>query len=126
MGELYLTQEKFPEAEAWLKQALLRHPRSPFVFAKLATVHFSSHSYDKAIAYFDTALALNKISGEFSAAETGWAEYYKAMSHLQLGQKKEGMEALAEVVRLQPANTQAKQLLSLLQSNADVRLQFTK
>jgi cytochrome c-type biogenesis protein CcmH/NrfG len=66
------------------------------------------------------------MSGEFSAAEAGWAEYYKAMSHLQLGQKKEGMEALAEVVRLQPSNAQARQLLALLQSNADVRLQFTK
>jgi tetratricopeptide (TPR) repeat protein len=126
MGELYLAQERFSEAEAWLKQALQRHPRSPFVFAKLATAHFSNHAYDKAIAYFDSALALNKMSGEFSAAEAGWAEYYKAMSHLQLGQKKEGMEALAEVVRLQPSNAQARQLLALLQSNADVRLQFTK
>jgi tetratricopeptide (TPR) repeat protein len=124
MGELYLTQERFPEAEAWLHQALQRHPRSPFVFAKLATVHFSSQSYEKAIAYFDTALALNKMSGEFGAAETGWAEYYKAVSHLQLGQKAESMKALTEVVRLQPANAQAKQLLALLQSNAAIRLQL--
>lgn len=124
MGELYFTQERFPEAEAWLHQARQRHPRSPFVFAKLATVHFSSQSYETAIAYFDTALALNKMSGEFGAAETGWAEYYKAVSHLQLGQKAESMKALTEVLRLQPANAQAKQLLALLQSNAAIRLQL--
>lgn len=126
IGDLYLTQEKFAQAGAWLNQALERNRRSPFVFAKLATVYFSSRAYEKAVANFDTALALNKSSGELGAAEIGWAEYYKALSHLQLGQKKEGMEALAEVVRLQPANTQAKQLLTLLQTNADVHLQFTK
>jgi tetratricopeptide (TPR) repeat protein len=126
IGELYLLQEKFVEAEAWLSQALQRHRRSPFVFAKLATAHFFAQAYGKAVANFDTALALNKGTGEFSAAESGWAEYYKAVSHLQLGQKQQGMEALAEAARLLPANAQAKQLLALLQSNAEVRLQFTK
>jgi len=126
IGELYLAQEKFPEAEAWLQQALQRNPRSPFVFAKLATVHFFARAYEKAIAHFDTALALNQRSGEFSADEAGWAEYYKAVAHLQLGQKTESIKALVEVLRLQPQNNQARQLLALLQSNAAVRLEFAK
>jgi tetratricopeptide (TPR) repeat protein len=126
MGELYLAQEKFFEAEAWLEQALQRHPRSPFVLAKLGTVHFFARDYAKAIARFEAALSLNKSSREFDAAAAGWAEYYKAVSHLQLGQKRESMEALAEVIRLQPAHAQAKQLLALLQANAPVRLQFTQ
>lgn len=126
IGELYLKQEKYPEAETWLKQAQQRHPRSPFVYAKLATVSFFRHDYEKAVADFTTALSLNRASNEFSAAEMSWAEYYKAVSHLQLGQKTESMQALTEVVRLQPANTQARQLLALLKSNTPVRLQLTQ
>ena len=126
IGELYLKQEKYLEAETWLKQAQQRHPRSPFVYAKLATVSFFRQDYEKAIADFTTALNLNRANSEFSAAEMSWAEYYKAVSHLQLGQKAESMQALAEVVRLQPANTQAQQLLALLKSNTPVRLQLTQ
>jgi hypothetical protein len=48
------------------------------------------------------------------------------MSHLQLGQKEESMKALAEVIRVQPANAQAKQLHALLQSNTAVQLQLIK
>lgn len=126
IGELYLKQQKYPAAAGWFQQAQRRHPHSPYVFAKLATVFFFTQAYEPAIAHFDTALALNQKSREFSADEAGWAEYYKAVSHLQLGQKAESMQALTEVVRLQPANTQARQLLALLKSNVPVRLELTK
>lgn len=124
IGELYLKQEKYLDAENWLKQAQQRHPRSPFVYAKLATASFFQHDYEKAVADFTTALSLNRASNEFSPAETGWAEYYKAVSHLQLGQKTESIQALSEFVRLQPTHAQARQLLALLKSNTPVRLQL--
>lgn len=125
IGDLYLTQGKFALAEMWLNQALQRHPRSPYVYAKLAAVHFYSRAYKKAVANFATALALNKAGQEFSPAEIAWAEYYTAVAHLQLGHKAESLKALNEVIRLQPENSQAQQLRALLQANAAVQLQLT-
>ncbi|MDZ7290554.1 MAG: tetratricopeptide repeat protein [candidate division KSB1 bacterium] len=126
MGDLYLAQEKFAEAEEWFAKATQLNRQSPQAFAKLATVQFFLKSYEKTIANFTMALTLNQTHREFSPAETAWAEYYKAISHLQLGQKKEGMRALVEVLRFQPTHAEAKQLLALLQANAEVRLEFTK
>lgn len=125
IGDLYLTQEKFAPAEMWLNQALQRHPRSPYVYAKLATVHFHTRAYEKAVANFAAALNLNKVSREFSPAEIAWAEYYTAVAQLQLGHRAESLRALDEVIRLQPDNAQAQQLRALLQSNAPVQLQLT-
>ncbi|MCG3118625.1 MAG: hypothetical protein ALAOOOJD_00865 [bacterium] len=125
IGDLYLTQEKFALAATWLNLALQRHSRSPYVYAKLATVHFHTRAYEKAVANFTAALNLNKVSNEFSPAEIAWAEYYTAVAHLQLGHKGESLKALDEVIRLQPENAPAQQLRALLQSNATVQLQLT-
>jgi tetratricopeptide (TPR) repeat protein len=125
-GGVVFNSGKISRSGGLARQALSAIHARRLSSPNLRRFYFSSESYEKAVAHFDTALALHKMNKEFSAVEAGWAEYYKAMSHLQLGQKKAGMEALTEVVRLQPSNAQAKQLLALLQANADVRLQFNK
>lgn len=72
----------------------------------LAGIHFSRGHFDKALAAFDTALALRPQNG---VALNG-----RAMSLLGLGREKEGFKALELAISTDPTNLQAVNNFALL------------
>ena len=122
--DLQLKRERYDAAAATLQEALATNSASPFLHAKLGMVNFLQRHFDAAKEEFQQALQHNVRRPRMTGADIVAANYYLALSLIQVGENDAAQTSLGEVLRYQPGHNEAARLLELLRRGASVKLQF--
>jgi serine/threonine-protein kinase len=118
LGTAYLLLKRYPEAEARFRQALALEPKNPFVTLNLADVLLLAGNRGEAEATYRRLLALV----EKDPAAASWqvlSTRAQALAHL--GDRRQAVEAVQQVLLLAQGNAQAAYEASLVYTLVDDR-----
>jgi serine/threonine-protein kinase len=118
LGTAYLLLKRYPEAEARFRQALALEPKNPFVTLNLADVLLLMGDRGEADATYRRLLALV----EKDPAAASWqvlSTRAQALAHL--GDRRQAVEAVQQVLLLAQGNAQAAYEASLVYTLVDDR-----
>lgn len=124
IADLYLGLNQLVEAGQTLQQALEVNTRSPFLYAKLGLVNFLQKNFGEAARHFQKAIEVNQGRRLLQANDLSSANYFLALSEIQVGSVEPAKLHLSEVLRYQPDHREAGRLLKLLKTGVPVQLQF--
>jgi serine/threonine-protein kinase len=118
LGTAYLLLKRYPEAEARFRQALALEPKNPFVTLNLADVLLLAGNRGEAEATYRRLLALV----EKDPAAASWqvlSTRAQALAHL--GDRRQAVEAVQQVLLLAQGNSQAAYEAALVYTLVDDR-----
>ena len=123
IGNLFFTLNRLKEAQYWFQQAL-RRKNSVFIKAKLGMVLLSLKNFAQAEHVFKDAIMQESKTHSLSPKELGLLHYYYAVCLIQNGKSKAAQNELTTALKFNPQYDEARQLLQLLKTNANVKIQL--
>ncbi len=124
MADLLIQLGQYEQAALLLQEAVAWNERSPFLHAKFGLIRFLQKDFRSAGEHFQKALALNQGRWLLPANDLSSANYYLALSEIQIGSYEPAKLHLEETLRQNPQHQEAGRLLNLLRQGAPVQLQF--
>jgi serine/threonine protein kinase/Flp pilus assembly protein TadD len=118
LGTAYLLLKRYPEAEARFRQALALEPKNPFVTLNLADVLLLAGNRAEAEANYRRLLAL---VDKDPAAASWQVLSTRAQALAHLGDRRQAVEAVQQVLLLAQGNAQAAYEASLVYTLVDDR-----
>lgn len=113
IGEVFLRQEKFKEAQENFTQSIALNPKDEVLAYNVAEIFFGRNQTDKAIEYYKLAIQI----------KPEWSEPYLKIgyAYLNKGDMKLAIEALNEFLVRDPESPQAPVVKSLIESLSKVK-----
>jgi len=124
IGNLYFVQNLPDRAETWFKKARDLNPDAAFIYAKLGMVNIVTNHLRQAIDNFQHALELESQRPQLSQKEKVYAHYYLAACFIKFDQLDAAKAHLRKLLAIEPKHEQAQQLLSLMEQNKKIHIQF--
>jgi len=124
IADLLIQKNQYDRAGQILQDGLAWNDRSPFLYAKSGLVKFLQRDFRSAAEHFQKALALNQGRWLLPANDLSSANYYLALSEIQIGSYEPAKLHLEETLRQNPQHSEAGRLLTLLRQGVPVQLQF--
>jgi tetratricopeptide (TPR) repeat protein len=94
LGVIRFRQERIPEAEKALRQALALDPQDAFSLSVLGIVHYKNNKYDEAISTLTRAISINPNNPE--------THNYLGITYSQKGYQEAAEKELMKALELQP------------------------
>jgi len=124
IADLFIQHEQYDRAAQTLDDGLAWNDRSPFLYAKLGIVRFLQRDFHAAAEHFQKTLALNQSRWLLPPNDLVTANYYLALSEIQIGSFEPAKLHLEETLRQNPQHQEAGRLLTLLRQGVSGQLQF--
>jgi tetratricopeptide (TPR) repeat protein len=124
IANLYFIENKQDEAEAWFKKALQLNNDAAFIHAKLGMVYIVKRNLNAAIKYFQQALKFEEQKAQLSDKEKVYCHYYLAACLIETDYMKEAKAQLEKLLEIDPGHKKALALLSLMDQNKKIHIQF--
>jgi tetratricopeptide (TPR) repeat protein len=124
IADLLIQKNQYARAVEVLEKAVEWNDRSPFLYAKLGLVRFLQRDFRGAAGHFQKALAVNQDRWLMPSTDLSSANYYLALSEIQIGSYEPAKLHLEETLRQNPRHPEAGRLLALLRQGVPVQLQF--
>lgn len=117
IGDIYLIQERFDEAEKCYSSAWQYNKNSSAIYAKLGITYLMRNEFDRGRSLFEQSLALHDQGHVMDAKSQVQARYYLGVCYLKLGDQKAAQKEIQTILVTQPGHRGALELLQHLNVN---------